>query len=53
MRASTEGSMQGLVGKKVWVVQYDDEDNSVYGLVDSVENGFIALRFEHESEPML
>ncbi len=45
--------MQGLVGKKVWVVQYDDEDNSVYGLVDSVENGFIALRFEHESEPML
>ncbi len=45
--------MQRLVGKKVWVVQYDDEDNSVYGVVDGIADGFIALRFEADTEPTL
>ena len=45
--------MQRLVGKKVWVVQFDDEDNSVYGIVEGTDNGFIALRVENEEEPSL
>jgi hypothetical protein len=45
--------MKRLIGKKVWVVQYDDEDNSVYGVVDGTDNGFIALRVENETDPSL
>lgn len=39
-----------LVGKKVWVVQYDDEDSSVYGIVHSIEDGFIALCIEGDDQ---
>lgn len=45
--------MKRLVGKKVWVIQYDDEENSVIGLVEGIDTGFIALRMEHETEPTL
>ena len=46
-------ALKRLLGKKVWVIQYDDEDNSVIGLVEGIEEGFIALRMDHESEPTL
>lgn len=45
--------MKSLVGKKVWVVQYDDEDSSVYGMVHSIEDGFIAICQESDEEPTL
>ncbi len=45
--------MQRLVGQKVWVIQFDDEDTSVIGIVDAVDTGFIALRNERESAPSL
>ena len=45
--------MKRLTGKKVWVVQFDDEDTSVIGVVDNVDNGFVALRNEHEDIPTL
>jgi hypothetical protein len=45
--------MQQLIGQKVWVIQFDDEDTSVIGIVDAVEAGFIALRNERETSPSL
>ena len=27
--------MQSLIGQKVWVIQFDDEDTSVIGIVDA------------------
>ena len=45
--------MQALIGQKVWVIQFDDEDTSVIGIVDSVSDGFIALRNEREPAPSL
>ncbi len=45
--------MKRLAGQKVWIVQFDDDDTSVIGVVDTVDNGFIALRNENESEPSL
>ena len=45
--------MKRLTGQKVWIVQFDDDDTSVIGVVDAVDNGFIALRNENESEPSL
>lgn len=45
--------MQRLVGQKVWVVQYDDEDTSVIGIVEGIENNFIALRNDRDTEPTL
>ncbi len=45
--------MKRLVGQKVWVVQFDDEDTSVIGVVDAIDGGFVALRNENESEPSL
>ncbi len=45
--------MKKLIGQKVWVVQFDDDDTSVIGVVDGIEEGFIALRNERESEPSL
>jgi len=45
--------MQRLIGQKVWVIQFDDEDTSVIGIVDAVDSGFIALRNERESSPSL
>ena len=45
--------MKHLTGKKVWVIQFDDDENSVIGIVEGVENGFIALRMDHEVEPTL
>ncbi|MCO4761923.1 MAG: hypothetical protein KC502_10490 [Myxococcales bacterium] len=45
--------MKRLVGQKVWVVQFDDEETSVIGVVDSVDSGFVALRNESETEPSL
>ena len=45
--------MERLKGQKVWVYQFDDEDDSVIGIVDSIENGFIALRYEGDAIPAL
>lgn len=45
--------MQRLIGQKVWVIQFDDEDTSVIGIVDGLEGGFIALRNERETQPSL
>ena len=45
--------MKRLTGKKIWIIQYNDEDNLVIGLMEVVDNGFIALRMEHEPEPTL
>ncbi len=45
--------MKRLIGQKVWVVQFDDDDTSAFGLVDSIDDGFIALRNERETEPSL
>lgn len=40
--------MQRLVGQKVWVIQFDDEDDSIVAIVDAIDAGFIALRTELE-----
>ena len=40
--------MQSLVGKKVWVIQYDDEEDAVLGIC-GVDQNFIALRQEQQS----
>jgi hypothetical protein len=45
--------MKRLIGEKVWVVQFDDDDTSVIGIVDAIDQGFIALRNERETEPSL
>lgn len=45
--------MNRLVGQKVWVVQFDDDDTSAFGIVDSIDQGFVALRNERETEPSL
>jgi hypothetical protein len=45
--------MQSLEGKKVWVIQYDDEEDAVLGICLGVDQNFIALRQEHESDPSL
>ena len=45
--------MQRLKGQKVWVYQFDDDDDSVIGVVDSIEDGFIALRYEGDQNPAL
>ncbi|MEY3012005.1 MAG: hypothetical protein RIT45_740 [Pseudomonadota bacterium] len=45
--------MKQLIGQKVWVVQFDDDETSVIGIVESVDQGFIALRNERETEPSL
>lgn len=45
--------MHALVGQKVWVIQFDDEDTSVIGIVDAIDAGFIALRNERESTATL
>jgi hypothetical protein len=45
--------MNSLVGKKVWVIQYDDEDDAVLGICEGFENNFIKLRQELEEEPSL
>lgn len=46
--------MKSLVRKKVWVVQYDDDEDSVCGIVHSIEDGFIAIcRTEKDEEPTL
>jgi hypothetical protein len=45
--------MKRLVGKKVWIIQYDDDGNSVIGVVEGVDGGFIALRMETETDPTL
>ena len=45
--------MKRLIGQKVWVVQFDDDDTSAFGIVDTIDQGFIALRNERETEPSL
>ncbi len=45
--------MERLIGRKVWVVQFDDDDTSVIGVVEAFDNGFMALRNERETEPSL
>ena len=48
-----EGPVERLIGRKVWVVQFDDDDTSVIGVVEAFDNGFMALRNERETEPSL
>ena len=45
--------MKRLIGQKVRVVQFDDDDTSAFGIVDSIDQGFLALRNERETEPSL
>lgn len=45
--------MQSLIGKKVWIIQYDDEEDAVLGICVGVDQNFIALRQELEVEPSL
>jgi len=45
--------VQQLIGQKVWVIQFDDDDSSVIGIVTGVENNFIALRNERDAGPTL
>ncbi|MSQ82948.1 MAG: hypothetical protein EXR77_08530 [Myxococcales bacterium] len=46
-------TMESLVGQKVWVVQFDDEDTSVIGIVEGIGNNFIALRNDRDKEATL
>lgn len=48
-----KGIMKNLVGKKIWVIQYDDEDDSVLGICEGFDSSFVALRQELETEPSL
>ena len=45
--------MQRLIGKKVWVIQYDDEDDTVLGVCEGFSRGFIAIRGDQDEEPTL
>lgn len=45
--------MERLKGQKVWVYQFDDDEDSVIGIVDNVADGFIALRYEGDPAPAL
>jgi len=45
--------MKRLIGKKVWVVQFDDEHDSIIGVVDGFDQGFVALRNGNEEDPSL
>jgi len=46
--------MKRLVGKKVFIVQYDDEENNpIVGVVEGIDAGFISLRMESETDPTL
>ena len=45
--------MESLIGKKVWIIQYDDEEDAVLGICVGVDQNFIALRQELEVEPSL
>ena len=44
--------METLIGKKVWVIQYDEEDH-VLAVCEGIDAQFIKLRQEHETEPSL
>lgn len=48
-----DSRVKRLIGKKVWVIQYDDEETSVIGIVEGVGDGFICLRMDHETDPNL
>jgi hypothetical protein len=52
-RAISGAIMKRLIGQKVWVIQFDDEDTSVIGIVDAIDQGFVALRNEREQAPSL
>ncbi len=45
--------MKGLLGKKVWVIQYDDEDDTVLGTCEGFSHGFIAIRGDKDTTPTL
>ena len=45
--------MERLKGQKVWLVQFDDDDDSLIGIVDSIADGFVALRSDGETQPTL
>jgi len=45
--------MLRLIGKKVWVIQFDDEDDTVLGTCEGLSRGFIAIRGDADSEPTL
>ena len=55
MTSTTRNStvLESLVGKKVWVIQFDDVDDSVLAHCVGVDEQFIALRRESENEPSL
>lgn len=45
--------MERLKGQKVWLVQYDDDDDSLIGVVDNISEGFISLRSDGDTTPSL
>jgi len=45
--------MERLIGKKVWVIQYDDEDDTVLGWCEGFSRGFVAIRGDKDDEPTL
>ncbi len=48
-----DATMKRLVGKKVWVIQFDDEDDTVLGWCEGFADGFIAIRGDHDDTPTL
>ncbi len=49
----TRTVLDTLVGKKVWIIQYDDVDDAVLAHCVGVDEQFIALRRESEGEASL
>lgn len=45
--------MLRLVGQKVWIIQYDDEDDFVLGTCEGFSRGFVAIRGDSDDEPTL
>ena len=45
--------MESLIGKKIWVIQYDDEEDAILGICEAIGEHFIALRQDLETEPSL
>ncbi len=45
--------MERLIGKKVWLIQYDDEDDTVLGTCEGISRGFLAIRGDKDDEPTL
>ena len=53
MPEGTKSSVfEWFVGKKVWLAQYDDEDDfTLFGVLVGVSDGFASLRVDSEETP--